>query len=117
MTALTLSLNNLFCYFMDEEGQDEVFLKYNKKRIWPVDKKFKPFGIDTSEELNVEIKDLKEGDKVIIELWDFDWLTPNDLLGVFELTIDEISGPFTTDMKQNLQETDHAKYTLEWEVY
>ena len=112
-----LSLNNLFCYFVEEEDYDDVYLTYNGKKIWPKNKRMKHIMMDTSVELNVEIKGVKKDQEVVIELWDHDWLSTNDLLGTFKFIIEGVSGPFTTDMKRNRDETDKAKYTLEWEVF
>jgi len=111
-----LTLNYLHCYFVEEENYDDVYLKYNGKKIWPVNKRMKHIMMDTTTELHVDIKNVEPNQKIIIELWDHDWLSANDHLGSFELLIEEIGGPFTTDMKRNKSETDKAKYTLEWEV-
>ncbi len=115
--SLTLNLSNLYCYFVEENSFDDVFLKLDGKKIWPKNKKMKHMMMDTSVELNVEIKGVKIDQQIVIELWDYDWLSSNDLLGTFSFTIEGVSGPFTTDMKRNKEETDKAKYTLEWEVF
>ena len=114
---VTLSLNFLHCYFVEEENYDDVFLKYNGKKIWPKRKKQQAVMMDTTTPLNVEIRGISLGQLVEIELWDFDWLSSNDLLGVFKMEISETTGAFTTDMIRNLEETEKAKYTLEWEVF
>lgn len=114
---LTLSLNFLYCYFVEEEGFDDVYLKFRKKKIWPPKKKFKKIMMDTTTELEVAIPAIQEGQEITIELWDHDWLSRNDLLGAFHFVVEGVGGPFTTDMTLNKRETDKAKYTLEWEVY
>lgn len=114
---VTLCLNCLHCYFVEEEKYDDVFLKYKGKKIWPVKKKQQSIMMDTSTPLGVEIKGLDVGREVEIELWDYDWLSSNDLLGVFKMVIGNAVGIFSTDMTRNIKETTKAKYTLEWEVY
>lgn len=73
--------------------------------------------MDTSTPLDVEISGLSVGQEIVIELWDFDWLSSNDLLGVFKLEVPGLIGTYATDMTLNLAETQKAKYTLEWEVF
>ena len=113
---ITLTLSNLHCYFVEEHNYDDVYLKYNGKKIWPLDKKNEPMRIDTSQSLNIDLPDLIEGDEVVIELWDWDLLSPDDLLGSFKLIVAE-GGPFSTDMELNLKKTKKAKYTLDWEAF
>ena len=114
--TFTVSLINLYCYFVEENEYDDVYLKFNGKKIWPKNKKMKHVLMDSAIDLSVELKQIKKGQSVTIELWDHDWLTPDDLLGTFTFSVDEVSGPFTTDMVRNESETDKAKYTLEWEI-
>ena len=115
--SYTLLLSHLHCYFVEEHEYDDVFLKYNGNKIWPKDKKQQPVMMDTTTELDVEIPGLHNGQDIEIELWDWDLLSPNDKLGTFSLKIERDSGPFSTDMVQNLMETKKAKYTLDWEVH
>ena len=112
----TLLLNRLHCYFVEENEYDDVFLKYKGKKIWPAEKKQHPIMMDTTTELGIEIPDLARNEEVVIELWDWDLLSPNDKLGTFSLTIEGDSGPYSTDMVQNRRETKKAKYTLDWTV-
>ncbi len=115
--TFTLALHRLHCYFVEENEYDDVFLKYNGKKIWPKDKKQQPIMMDTTTDLDVEIEGIKEGQQVVIELWDWDLLSPNDKLGTFTMIIENEPGQFSTDMARNLKETKKAKYTLDWEVY
>ena len=112
----SLLLTRLHCYFVEETEYDDVFLIHNGEKIWPKDKKQQPIMMDTSTEINVEIKDIARNQEVVIELWDWDFLTPNDKLGTFTITVEGESGQFSTDMVQNPKETKNAKYTLDWEV-
>ena len=73
--------------------------------------------MDTTTDLNVEIREIAKNQEVAIELWDWDFLSPNDKLGTFKLIVQGDPGPFSTDMVQNQKETKKAKYTLDWEVY
>ncbi|MGF1635550.1 MAG: hypothetical protein ACFCUU_00650 [Cyclobacteriaceae bacterium] len=108
-------LLNLYCYAVEESGFDDVFLKFNKKKIWPVDKCQIPVRESTITPLDVEIVSIEPGENIEVEVWDFDYLSPNDLLGTFHIKADA-GGPYSTDMIQNTAETTKAKYTLEWEV-
>ena len=114
---LTLCLNYLHCYLVEEENHDDVFLKYKGKKIWPKRKKQQAIMMDTTTSLGVEIKGINVGQEVEIEIWDYDWLSSNDMLGVFRMLVERETGAYTTDMIQNTKETTMAKYTLEWEVY
>lgn len=112
----TLLLSRLHCYLVEEHEYDEVFLKYRNKRIWPKNKKWQAIMMDTTTELEVEIDGMEKYQDVVIELWDWDLLSPNDKLGTFTLLIEDDAGPFSSDMVQNLKETRKAKYTLDWEL-
>lgn len=110
-----LILKRLYCYFVEERGHDDVYLVHNGEKIWPVDKRQQPIAMDTVTELDVSINGLLDQQIVQIELWDWDLLSSDDLLGVFSMQI-SLGGPYSTDMEINVQETEKAKYTLEWEV-
>ena len=112
----TLILPRLHCYFVEEHEYDDVYLKYNGEKIWPKDKKCQPIMMDTTTELNIRINDISKNQEVVIELWDWDFLSPNDKLGKFTLVVEGDPGPFSADMIQNRKETEKAKYTLDWEV-
>ena len=114
--SYTLILSRLHCYFVEESEYDDVYLKFNGKKIWPENKKQQPIMIDTTTELDIEIKDISINEEVVIELWDWDLLSLNDKLGTFTMVIEGNQGPFSTDMTQNKRETTKAKYTLDWEV-
>jgi hypothetical protein len=110
---LKCKLLKLHCYLSDESA-DEVFIKFNKKKIWPVDTKY--IEMNSAEELlQVEMDAVEDGTTVEIELWDYDTWTPNDKLGVFRLVADGQGGPFTSDLIK--EKGRGAKYSLEWEVH
>ena len=108
---LTCRLLELNCYISDEDA-DEVFLKQNKKRIWPVNKKY----IEMKDaELKIGVDLQAEKDTMIeIELWDYDTWSPNDKLGTFKMLVDQRGGPFTSDLIG--EKGIGAKYSLKWEV-
>ncbi len=114
---VTLILKSLYCYLVEEEGSDDVFLKFKNKKIWPQHKKCLPISMDTTTPLDVVIEGLRMGDRATVELWDWDLLSPNDHLGSFHMVLDGAIGEsFSTDLTLNLKETQKAKYTLSWEL-
>ena len=109
--ALNLRLLKLKCYRQGESDADEVFIKYDGGRIWPAKSKYHKVS-EGEVEVNLDIAGLKRNSNVQLELWDYDFLSPNDQLGTFNMLIDERGGPFTTD----LSSTGGTRYSLEWEV-
>ena len=110
---MKLHITQLKCNVNDEFDGDEIYLKYDGKKIWPA-RLFK--GIRTGEELSIDLFiEVPEDQKIIIELWEYDLLTMNDHLGSFEVILNEYGGPFQTSLK--LKEKDYiASYLLTWEV-
>ncbi len=109
-----LRLLKLYCYRQDEGDGDEVFLKVDKKKFWPSEAKY----IKVKEgdyKIAHNIDGVIKGTTIKIELWDYDFLTPNDKLGEFTMLVNERGGPFRTDLKQT--DGEMAKYSLEWEAY
>ena len=114
LSKVTLRLLQLHCYFVDENDFDDVFLMFDGKKIWPSDKKQQAIMMDTTTDLNLKIENLTLYQDVRIELWDWDLLTPNDLLGTFNLIIEGKNQQFSTDMIQN--QATRARYTLVWDL-
>lgn len=106
-----LRLLNLKCYLSDEADGDEVYLKSNGHKIWPVAEKYivpKEESISVNLELNIQ-----KGDSMDIEIWDYDLLSANDHLG--SLTIHaEAHGHYVNDFVK--RGVDQSKYGLEWEL-
>jgi hypothetical protein len=99
----------------DESGSDEIFLMVNNRKIWPVDHKFSTIR-PGSTEISTVLKGFEAGTSLEIEIWDFDFLSSNDLIGKFPIHLDEPGGPFKTDMVQNTEKTKNARYCIEWEL-
>jgi hypothetical protein len=112
---LTLHLIRLNCYVTEEAEDDEVYLNLNGKKIWPVKEHYKSMKTGTLE-LNVDIICQEQNKMINIELWDFDALSSNDLMGFFKLIIDKPGGPYNTDLTINKGQGDRARYNLEWRL-
>ena len=111
-----IRLINLHCALNDEVDKDEVFLKYEKKKIWPTSGVYKSVDNGETHELNITF-DHEISREIIIELWDYDYLSRNDLLGSFTMKINDNDRITTyyTNMKV-LEKGSTASYKLEWEL-
>ena len=102
----TLHLNRLHCYLVEENEYDEVFLKYQGKRIWPKNKKWQAIIMDTTTELEVEIGgvekyqdvDYVDGDNNVIPQ-----PIKNDMKALHEFTNDTSVLDVTNRLKLNSQ--------------
>jgi hypothetical protein len=112
---LIIKISLLKCFMTEEMGFDDIYLVVNNEKIWPENHSFKPVKPGNTE-INVELKGLHPNEQLDLEVWDFDYLSSNDLLGKVTLFVDEPGGPFTTDMIPNSVETDKAKYSIVWEI-
>ena len=112
---LFIKIRYLKCFVTDEMGFDEVFLLLNGKKIWPKNHTYKAVKPGRTN-INVEIKNLDPNIHFDLEIWDFDYISSNDLLGRVPILIDEPGGPYTTDMIPNSLETEKAKYSIVWEI-
>ncbi|TRX62063.1 hypothetical protein FNH22_01720 [Fulvivirga sp. M361] len=109
-----LDIITLHCYRQDERKADEIFICYQGKKIWPSDKKYKKITVG-KHTLNFRIPQIEQNESIVLELWDYDFFSPNDHLGTFNMLINEKGGPYRTDL--DLKESRNAKYTLEWEAH
>lgn len=105
-------LHSLSC-FLPDEGTDEIYLKYNNKKIWPKDHKYVSMNEGTIQALELETL-ISKGATISIEVWEFDTLSKDDNLGKFLLEADKTGGPYTSDMIKTT--SGKAKYSLNWEV-
>ena len=112
---LFIKILQLNCFITDEVGFDELYLLVKEEKIWPVNQSYKSVN-PGSTEINVKIYDLIPNTQLDLEVWDYDYLSSNDLLGIVPLFIDEPGGPYTTDMIPNREETNKAKYSIVWEI-
>lgn len=112
---LFIKILQLNCFITDEIGFDELYLIVKDEKIWPVNNVYKSVN-PGSTDINVNIYDLQPNTQLNLEVWDYDYLSSNDLLGIVPLFIDEPGGPYTTDMIPNKEETDKAKYSIIWEI-
>lgn len=115
LRKLKVRLLNLNCYATEESGYDDVFLMLNGEKIWPKKKRQQGVGIGTTA-LNVDIEDLDPDTKLDLEIWDYDVISANDLMGHVPIYVDAPGGPYTTDMIPDPEEAKLAKYMVEWEI-
>ena len=111
-----LQLIQLQAHFQTEQNGDEIFLKMQGKKIWPLKKSFFACLKEATQiQLNIEKQvEVKPNHKVSIELWEHDFLFFKKKLGEFSLLIDQPGGPFITDLQ--LKSKEFARYSLMWEV-
>ncbi|WP_109833203.1 C2 domain-containing protein [Reichenbachiella versicolor] len=113
--TLTVRLKKIHCYQNDEHRYDDVFILHNKKQIWPVDKRHEDVGIGTYD-MMVDIKGLIPMEPVVLEIWDHDTFSPNDLYGKVTFVPGFPAGvPYSVDMVPN-SEKEIARYMIDWEV-
>ncbi len=107
-----ITLKSLHCTLNDEVDKDEVYLKLNGKKIWPSGF-YKQIG--TGERIDINYSFESDEDVIEIELWDFDLLSRNDLLGKFIFKPAGEKGNFSTSMRtEDMSST--ASYFIEWSV-
>ncbi len=105
----------IHCMLNEESDKDEVFLKHIGNRIWPTKGKYHAMASNERTSVDV-IFDHDPIEDLIIELWDWDLLTPNDLIGTFQMHINaDDYGKFTTALRVANSEST-ASYLLEWEI-
>lgn len=111
---LTIRLKSLTCFQNDEEKFDDVFIKYDGDKIWPVDKKHEDVVVG-NHKLGIDIPNVKANKEMILEIWDHDNFSLNDLLGTMHMIPDQPGGPYTVDMKPT-KDSDTARYLIEWQI-
>lgn len=113
--TLTVRLKKLHCHQNDEARYDDVFIIYKGKKIWPTDKRHEDVSIGTYE-MMVDLKSITPMEEVVLEVWDRDTFSPNDLYGKATLVPDYPAHvPYVVDMMPNTHK-DIARYSIDWEV-
>lgn len=101
------------CTTPDEIDKDEMYLKMNGEKIWPEGERYHRVDTGDVEEVDMEL-DVKEGWNEI-EVWDYDFVSQNDLLGVFKFKVDNEVGEYSTSMTL-LENNSTASYLMNWEI-
>jgi hypothetical protein len=99
--------------YQQNEGGDEIFLKLGKKRIWPSQRRFVHL-INSPIKINYSIGINRLGEIIELELWEYDNVISRICVGKFMLPINELGGPFVSDIRSNT--TTFSKYSLLWEL-
>ncbi|PIB34190.1 hypothetical protein BFP72_01465 [Reichenbachiella sp. 5M10] len=108
-----IKISSVQCTLPDEIDKDEMYLKYEGKKVWPVGDRY--FRIDTGDEVDIDMTlEVAQG-WVEVELWDFDYLSFNDHLGTFRFNVDAPKGEYSTSMEL-YEEKSTASYIMKWEV-
>ena len=108
-----IRLNLVHCTLPDEIDKDEMYLKYDGKKIWPKGSIY--YRVDTGDIAPIELTMEVEEGWTEIELWDFDYLSRNDFLGTFRFKVDDSPGAYSNSMKL-VEKNSTASYILEWEI-
>lgn len=111
---IKIRINSVQCTTPDEIDKDEMYLKMGGKKIWPPGELY--HRVDTGDVEQVDlIMDVPEGWNEI-ELWDYDFISLNDKLGVFKFKVDNTPGKYSTSMTL-LERNSTASYLLFWEIF
>lgn len=108
-----IRIKSVECSVPDEIDKDEMYLKYNGKKVWPIGDLY--FRMDTDDKVNVDLDLEVDNGWNEIELWDFDFVTFNDHLGNFKFFVDQSKGEFSTSMEL-FEEGSSASYIMRWEL-
>ena len=107
-----LNLISLVCFQSSEAREDEIYLVFRGKKIWPLNGKFKELTSNSTQDINLEISNIQMNKPITIELWEHD-IFFDDNLGFFEFLIDCIGGEFVTDLKRKAPDF-VSRYSLKW---
>lgn len=109
-----IKLDSVICNVPDQTRKDEIFIKYQDKKIWPAKSKFIKIGVDDKKEIGIK-GNFKEG-WIEIELWDFGYTLKHRLLGTFHLEVGTEKGEFGSMLSVPDPINDQADYTLNWKI-
>lgn len=112
-TMPKIQLKSVKCTVPDESDKDEMYLKMNGEKIWPLQGRYHRLDADDQVDIALEL-DVPEG-WTEVELWDYDFISRNDLLGVFKFMVDQTRGEYSTSM-QVLEKNSSASYILHWAI-
>ncbi|MEL7148472.1 MAG: hypothetical protein AAFO69_19010 [Bacteroidota bacterium] len=108
-----IRLNRIHCKLPDETDKDEMYLKFQGKKVWPAGSIY--YRVDTGDIVEVDLVLAVEVGWNEVELWDFDFLSRNDFLGTFRFKVDDQPGEYTNSMTL-VEKNSTASYLLEWEI-
>jgi len=110
-----IKLLHLHCMLNEESDKDEVFVKFNGHRVWPEHGRYHVMNSNERIALNIVLEHDPSKD-LHVELWDWDLLSSNDLIGTFQMHVSANDyGKFTSSLKV-AHEKSTASYLLEWEI-
>lgn len=109
---VSFKLRCLKCLLSSERQGDEVYIRYNGRKIWPEDKIW--CRVFEGEEVVMDVTQpvANMGDKVELELWECD-LVSHSKLGNFIFSVDSSRGTYTVDL---VSKNSKAKYSLVWDA-
>ena len=118
--SFRINFISLNCHLpVNQKGRDQVFLKYEDKRLYPKKgKRYLQFNKGEAhkfEDLSVVISNADKVQTIMVELWKKSWLFKNTLVGrfFFITNISEI-GFSATQLIRN-SEYHQSNYLLHWE--
>jgi len=113
--TVNIRLVSIQCFFSDEADGDEIFLKYKGRKVWPKNKWYVSMK-DDIKKIEIELNDVPLDEPLVLEVWDYDFLSANDLLGKFTMVLeDSHHSSYQTNMVPTKM-GDIANYTLVWEI-
>ena len=108
-----IRIKSVQCTTPDEIDKDEMYLKKDGHKIWPEGERYHRVDTGDIEQVGLDLE--MESGWNEIEVWDYDFVSLNDRLGVFKFKVDEVPGKFSTSMTL-LERNSTASYMLFWEV-
>ena len=114
MVQYECKLLSISSYHQTEEDGDEIFLKINKKKIWPPKERYQELSGSDPVKIDFTIPISKLEGSIEVELWEYDNFLSSSCLGKFILSTTESGGPYNTDLK--LSSGEFARYSLSWEL-